>query len=286
MARNNNIRIYAITTTDLVEQARVKFDMWPTSTAALGRVMSVALMMAQMQKGKDDKLTVQIDGDGPIKTIMAVAKNEGRVKGYVVDPHVMMSYNDTNKLAVGSAVGSGFLKVVNDMNLKTDFAGTVELVSGEIGDDFAYYFMVSEQTPSAVSVGVLVDTDNSVMSAGGLIIQLMPGANEADIIETEKVVANLKPISELINGGMSAVQIIKSLYEDANILLEKEVAFKCDCSRERMLTGIFTLDSKEIENIIEEDGGIEAVCNFCNEKYNFGLDELRGLLDEKANQNR
>ncbi len=286
LARNNNIRIYAITSTNLVEEARVKHDMWPTSTAALGRVMSVALMMAQMQKGKEDKLTVQIDGDGPIKTILAVAKNDGTVKGYVGDPHVMLSYNDTNKLAVGTAVGNGFLKVVNDMNLKTDFAGTVELVSGEIGDDFAYYFMVSEQTPSAVSVGVLVDTDNSVMAAGGLIIQVMPGASEEDIFETEKVVAGLKPISELINGGMSAVDIIESLYDETKILLEKDVAFQCDCSRERMLTGIFTLDSKEIENIIEEDGGIEAVCNFCNEKYNFGLQELRGLLDEKANQNR
>lgn len=286
LARNNNIRIYATTTTNLVEEARVRHDLWPTSTAALGRVMSVGLMMAQMQKGEDEKLTIQIDGDGPIKNIVATAKNDGTVRGYVGDPHVMLSYNDTNKLAVGTAVGNGYLKVVRDMNLKTDFSGTVELVSGEIGEDFAYYFMVSEQTPSAVSVGVLVDTDNSVISAGGLIIQLMPGSSEEDIVETEKVVANLKPISELVQKGMSAKEIIESLYDDVKILLEKEVSFKCDCSRDRMLKGLLTLERKEIEEMIEEEESIETVCNFCSEKYNFTKEDLRGLLDEKSDQDR
>ena len=286
MARNNNIRIYATTTTDLVEEARVKHGMWPTSTAALGRVMSVGLMMAEMQKGKDEKLTIQINGDGPIQTITVNAKNDGTVRGYVGDPHVMLSYNDKNKLAVGAAVGNGFLRVTKDMNLKSDFVGTVELQTGEIGDDFAYYFMVSEQTPSAVSVGVLVDTDNSVISAGGLIIQLLPGATEEDIVATEKVIADLKPVSELVQDGMTAVDIIKSLYEDAHILLEKDVKFACDCSRKRMLSGLLTLDNKELETIIEEDEKIETVCNFCNEKYVFEKEELRGLLDEKTNQDR
>lgn len=286
MARNNNIRIYATTTTDLVEKARVKHNMWPTSTAALGRVMSVALMMASMQKGKDEKLTIQINGDGPIKNIMVTAKNDGTVRGYVGDPHVMLSYNDTNKLAVGTAVGSGFLRVIKDMGLKQDFVGTVDLQTGEIGEDFAYYFTISEQTPSAVSVGVLVDTDNSVISAGGLIIQLMPGATEDDIVETEKVIANLKPISELVENGMSARDIIESLYPDANVLLEKDVSFKCECSAERMLNGISTLNNDEIQAMIDEEESIETVCNFCNAKYNFTKEDLRGLLDEKINQDR
>lgn len=286
MARNNNIRIYATTTTNLVEEARVRHDMWPTSTAALGRVMSVALMMASMQKGVEEKITIQIDSDGPIKNITAIAKNDGTVRGYVGDPHVMLSYNDKNKLAVGLAVGSGFLKVTKDLNLKTDFVGTVDLQTGEIGDDFAYYFTVSEQTPSAVSVGVLVDTDNSVISAGGLIIQVMPGATEEDITETEKVVKNLKPISELVKDGLNARQIIESLFIDAKVLLEKDVTFKCDCSRERMQNGLATLTIEDLNEMIEEDETIETVCNFCNEKYNFSVSDLRGILDEKSNQDR
>lgn len=286
MARNNNIRIYATTTTDVVEEARVRHDLWPTSTAALGRVMSVALIMASMQKGFDEKITIQIDGDGPIKNITVIAKNDGTVRGYVGDPHVMLSYNDKNKLAVGLAVGSGFLKVTKDLNLKTDFVGTVDLQTGEIGDDFAYYFTVSEQTPSAVSVGVLVGTDNSVISAGGLIIQVMPGATEEDIIETEKVIENLKPISELVKDGFSARQIIESLFDDANVLLEKDVSFKCDCSRERMQNGLATLTIEDLNEMIEEDETIETVCNFCNEKYNFTINDLRGILDDKTNQDR
>ena len=285
LARNNNIRIYATTTTNLVEEARKRHDMWPTSTAALGRVMSVTLMMASMQKGEDEKVTVQINGDGMIKTIVASAKNDGSVKGYVGDPHVMLSYNDTNKLAVGTAVGSGILRVTKDLTLKTGFVGTVDLQTGEIGDDFAYYFTISEQTPSAVSVGVLVDTDNSVKAAGGLIIQVMPGASEEDILETEKVIANLKPISSIVEQGKSASQIIDSLFDDAEVLLTKEVFYKCDCSRERMANGLFTLNNEELEDMIEDNEVIETVCNFCNEKYEFSVEDLRGLLDEKSNQN-
>lgn len=286
MARNNNVRIYAVTTTNLIEEARKRHGLWPTSTAALGRVMSVGLMMAQMQKGIKEKLTIQIEGDGPIKSIMVVAKNDGTVKGYVGDPHVMLSYNDNKKLAVGPAVGNGVLKVARDMNLKTAFTGSVELVSGEIGEDFAYYFMVSEQTPSAVSVGVLVDTDNSVMAAGGLIIQLMPGASEEDIVATEKVVANLKPISELVNEGLSAKEIIESSFDVAKILGEKAVQFQCDCSRDRMSKGLLTLSIEDLNSMIDDGEEIETVCNFCNEKYVFDLDEIRGMIDEKTNQDR
>ena len=286
MARNNNVRIYATTTTALVEEARVRHDMWPTATAALGRVMSVALMMASMQKGKDEKLTIQINGDGMLKTILATAQNDGSVRGYVGDPHVMLSYNDTNKLAVGTAIGNGYLRVIKDMNLKNEFVGTVDLQTGEIGEDFAFYFKVSEQTPAAVSGGVLVDTDNSVLASGGLIIQLMPGASEEDILATEQVLANLKPISEIVQQGKTASEIIEDLFEDAQVLLEKEVFFKCDCSKDRMLNGLRTLENDEIKAMIDDGETIETVCNFCNEKYEFSLEDLQGLLDDKINQNR
>lgn len=283
MARNNRIRIYATTTTKLVEQARIKHDMWPTSTAALGRVMSIALMMASMQKGKEESVTIQIKGDAMIETILVNAKNNGNVKGYISEPHVMLSYNDTNKLAVGKAIGNGFLRVTKDLKLKNEFVGTVDLQTGEIGEDFAYYFTVSEQIPSAVSVGVLVNTDNSVMASGGLIIQVMPGATEEDIKEAEKAVNNLKPISELVNQGQTARQVIENLFEDAKVLLEKDVFFKCDCSRERMLNGLSTLDKEEILEMIQDKETIETVCNFCNEKYYFTTEDLKGLIDEKSN---
>lgn len=283
MARNNRIRIYATTTSKLVEQARVKHDMWPTSTAALGRVMSIALMMASMQKGKEESVTIQIKGDAMIETILVNAKNNGSVKGYISEPHVMLSYNDTNKLAVGQAIGNGFLRVSKDLKLKNEFVGTVDLQTGEIGEDFAYYFTVSEQIPSAVSVGVLVNTDNSVMASGGLIIQVMPDATEEDIKETEKVVSNLKPISELVSQGQTASQVIENLFEDAKVLLEKDVFFKCDCSRERMLNGLSTLDKEDILEMIQDKETIETVCNFCNEKYYFTTKDLKRLIDEKSN---
>ena len=281
LARNKKVRIYAVVSTDLVEEARVKHNMWPTSTAALGRVMNVALMMAAMQKNKDEKLYIQIKGSGPINNIMVEAKSDGSVRGYLNDPHVMLTYNKNKKLAVGAAIGEGHLKVVKSMNLKTDFTGTVELVSGEIGDDFAYYFMVSEQTPSAVSVGVLVDTDNSVISSGGIIIQIMPDASEEDIVACEKVVENLKPVSQLVQEKKSAAKIIEDLFDDSQVLLKKEVFFKCNCSRERMLDGISTLTKAEINEMIEEKEDIETVCNFCNEKYKFTINDLKELINEK-----
>lgn len=286
MARNGNVRIYAVTTTNLTEEARQRHDLWPTSTATLGRVMAVGLMMGAMLKGEKEKLNINIKGDGPIKNVMVAADSKGNVRGYVGDPHVMLSYNDTHKLAVGLAVGAGHLQVVKDMGLKNEFVGTVDLVSGEIGEDFAYYFNVSEQTPSAVSVGVLVDTDNTVISAGGLIIQLMPGASEEDIVATEKALANLKPISELIKNGENEKTIIESLYDDAKILDERDVQFKCECSRERMMNGLATLQNSELLEMIVDNESVETVCNFCNEKYIFTVEDLKEIVDDKTASHR
>ncbi len=281
LARNNNIRIYATTTTNLVEEARKRFDLWPTASAALGRTLSVGAMMGAMLKNKDEKITIQINGDGPLESIVVNANSYGEVRGYVKEPHVMLSYNDTHKLAVGLAVGSGFLRVSRDMGLKNSFVGTTDLISGEIGDDFAYYFNVSEQTPSAVSVGVLVDTDNSIISAGGLIIQIMPGASEEDIVAAEKAIGSLAPISELVKDNKTAEDLILDLFEDAKVIATQDVKFKCDCSKDKMAQGLMTLDNDELLEMINDNEEIETVCNFCNEKYIFSISDLRNILDAK-----
>lgn len=283
LARNGNVRIYSVVTTDLTNEARERHDLWPTSTATLGRTMAAGLMMGAMLKNKDEKITIQINGDGPIQTVMVGVNSHGEVRGYVGDPHVMLSYNDTHKLAVGMAVGDGFLRVTKDMNLKNDFVGTVDLVSGEIAEDFAYYFTVSEQTPSAVSLGVLVDTDNTVISSGGLIIQLMPGHTEEDIVATEKALGSLKPISDLIKEGKTAETLITDLYDDAKVLDTRDVKFKCECSRDRMMNGLATLKKEEIIEMIEDGEEVETVCNFCNEKYVFTVDDLKEIINVKAN---
>ncbi|NLY63170.1 MAG: Hsp33 family molecular chaperone HslO [Erysipelothrix sp.] len=281
IAREGFVRIYSVVTTDLTDEARRRHDLWPTSSAALGRTMAVALMMGAMSKSDQEKVNIQINGEGPIKTIVAQSSKSGNVRGYVGEPHVMLSYTDKKKLAVGLAVGPGFLNVTKSMGMKTDFVGTVDLVSGEIAEDFAYYFNVSEQTPSAVSLGVLVETDNSVVAAGGLIIQLLPGAREEDIIATEAAFGKLKPISEMVKEGATAESIIENLFDDARVLETRDVQFKCQCSRELMLNGLATLDSDEIKAMIEEDEIIETVCHYCNEKYLFTIPDLQGLLDAR-----
>ncbi len=281
IAREGFVRIYSVVTTDLTDEARRGHDLWPTSSAALGRTMAVALMMGAMSKSDQEKVNIQINGEGPIKTIVAQSSKSGNVRGYVGEPHVMLSYTDKKKLAVGLAVGPGFLNVTKSMGMKTDFVGTVDLVSGEIAEDFAYYFNVSEQTPSAVSLGVLVETDNSVVAAGGLIIQLLPGAREEDIIATEAAFEKLKPISEMVKEGATAESIIENLFDDARVLETRDVQFKCQCSRELMLNGLATLDSDEIKAMIEEDEIIETVCHYCNEKYLFTIPDLQGLLDAR-----
>lgn len=285
LARNNHIRIYATTTTNLVEEARKRHDLWPTASAALGRTLSVGAMMGAMLKNKAEKITIQINGDGPLEGIIVNANSDGEVRGYVKEPHVMLSYNDTNKLAVGLAVGEGVLQVSRDLGLKNNFVGTTELISGEIGDDFAYYFNVSEQTPSAVSVGVLVDTDNSIISAGGLILQIMPGATEEDIAIAEKAIAGLAPISELVKAKKTATDLIEDLFVDAKVIATQEVSFKCDCSKEKMERGLMTLDNSELVDMINDNEEIETVCNFCNEKYIFSVSDIKGILDAKTAYN-
>lgn len=280
LAHDGRIRIFICSATDLCEDARQRFDLWPTSTAALGRTLIVGSMMGSMLKSEQEQLTITINGGGPIGTVMVDAYSNGNVRGFVSDPHILLQYNDSGKLAVGMAVGNqGTLSVIKDLHMKENWKGTVALQSGEIGDDFAYYFTASEQTPSAVSVGVLVDTDGSVISAGGFIIQMMPNATEDDIASTEALIQSLPPISQLIHEQDSLETILHSFYDDVKILHHQPIAFHCPCDASTMKRVLTTLSKKERMAMIEEDHGCEITCNFCNERYHFSEQELRDLED-------
>lgn len=278
LACEGRVRVLIASSTNLCEEARKRHDCWPTAAVALGRVLTIGSIMGSMQKNKDEKLTIQINGGGPIGTILVDCFQDGTVRGFVGDPHVHMTYNDTGKLAVGIAVGKeGTLKVIRDLGMKDDFAGTVNLQSGEIGDDFAYYFTVSEQTPSAVSLGVLVDTDNSVIAAGGMLIQMLPDAMEEDIEKVEKIVARLKPMSALIHEGNSLEDILNEYFDEIEILEKQPIRFTCSCSKSAMKRALLTLSKDERNKLIEEDHGCEITCHWCNEHYTFSEDELREL---------
>lgn len=282
IARDGRVRIYICDTKDLVEEAKNRHDLWPCASAALGRTLSVGVMMGSNLKSDKEKLSITINGGGSIGTIMVDAYSNGDVRGFVGEPHVHYEYNDTHKLAVGIAVGKeGYLEVRKDMGLKEDFGGKVALQTGEIGDDFAYYFALSEQTPSVVSVGVLVDTDNSIMSSGGLLIQMMPGANEEDIVATERIVSTLKPISTLLHEGNTLEDIVLGFYDDVKILEERTFNFACNCSKERMRAALSTLEKAELEKMIEEDHGCEINCQFCGESHTFTEIELKEIVAEK-----
>ena len=276
VACNEHVRIYICSTTALVEEARTRFDLWPTASAALGRTLTVGSMMGSMLKSDKEQLTIRINGGGPIGTVLVDAYSDGHVRGFVSNPHIHYQYNDTGKLAVGIAVGKeGTLEVIKDMGMKENWSGAVALQSGEIGDDFAYYFTVSEQTPSAVSVGVLVDTDNHIISAGGLILQMMPDADEEDIRRCEEALSQLAPMSPLIKEKDSLEQILEERFDDVKILSSQDVCFKCHCSKTTMKRVLTTLSMDEIDKMIDEDHGCEITCNFCNERYHFSEEELR-----------
>ena len=278
VACHEHVRVYICSSTNLVEEARQRFDLWPTASATLGRTLSVGSMMGSMLKSDEEQLTIRINGGGPIGTVLVDAYSDGHVRGFVSNPHVHYQYNDTGKLTVGIAVGKeGTLEVIKDLGMKENWSGTVELQSGEIGDDFAYYFTVSEQTPSAVSIGVLVDTDNHIISAGGLIVQMMPDATEEDIRKCEEVLSKLQPMSTLIRDKDSLEDILHEMFDDVKILSSQDICFKCHCSKATMKRVLTTLSKEERMKMIEEDHGCEITCNFCNERYHFSEEELRDL---------
>lgn len=267
--KNRPIRVFACQTTTLVEKARTLHDLWPTSSAALGRMMSAVLMMAGMEKN-NEKLTVTINGGGPIGTMLCVTKGDGKIKGFVGDPHCMYQNNETGKLAVGYAVGNqGYLQVIKDMGLKEPFVSQVALQTGEIGDDFTMYFASSEQTPSAVSVGVLVGENNEILASGGFIVQLMPGASEDDISYIEQSLKDFPAVSSLIADQYSPEEILHRLMPDVEILGHQDLQYECGCSKEHFFEALLTLGREELQDILNSDGFCEVNCQFCNKKYRF-----------------
>lgn len=275
-ALNKHARIYLFNSKQVVEEARKLHNLWPTSCAALGRTLSVTALMGLMQKDENEVVTVTINGGGSIGTILCVANCNGEVKGFCGDNELYLKYNDTNKLAVGLIVGNnGYLKVTKNLKLKQQYTSQVALQTGEIGDDFAYYFSVSEQRPTIVSVGVLVNTDYSVKSAGAMIIELLPNHTEEDIKYLENL--KLQPISSVLDSDDDLHKYINSLFNDAEILEERNVVYLCDCSKERFMRNILTLPKKDIEELALEDK-IEVKCEFCNKTYVIDKDDINTIL--------
>ncbi|TFJ92981.1 Hsp33 family molecular chaperone HslO [Lentibacillus salicampi] len=280
-AYDSKVRAYAISSTNTVEEARRRQDTWATASAALGRTITISAMMGAMMKG-DDSLTVKLEGNGPMGAIIADSDATGDVRGYVTNPHVDFDLNDKGKLDVAQAVGTeGNLSVVKDLGLKEHFTGQVPIVSGEIGDDFTYYFANSEQIPSAVGAGVLVNPDQSIRASGGFIVQVMPGADEEVISRLEEKIQGFPAISTLIREGNSPEEILERLFGNDEITIHGRlpVRFQCKCSKERVERAIMGLGSDEIQDMIEEDHGAEATCHFCNEVYRLSEQELETLKE-------
>lgn len=282
IAYNGQIRATAIDASQVVQEAHERHDTWSAATAALGRTLVGTLMLASDIKD-DAKMTVQISGDGPAGKIVTTADGSGTVKGYIDQPHISLAPNNHGKIDVRGAVGtSGVFSVIKDLGLKEPFSGQVPLISGEIAEDFTYYLTVSEQTPSAVALGVLVDTDENVLYAGGWMVQVMPGAEDETIGKLEKAIAAMPQVTRLLQDGLSPEQILEHLFgqDEVKILDERNIAFHCDCSKERFAAGLSALGDQQLGEIIEEDGQAETVCHFCNNKYHYTKEELETILTE------
>ncbi|SHH90684.1 molecular chaperone Hsp33 [Caloranaerobacter azorensis DSM 13643] len=281
--KKGSIRVFIATTTNMVEKARQIHKTAPTATAALGRVLTAASIMGIMLKGDKDKVSLHIKGNGPIKSILAVANSKGEVKGYISNPNVDMPLREDGKLNVGMAVGrEGKIIVIKDLGLREPYIGRSSLVTGEIAEDLTHYFAYSEQQPSAVALGVLVDRDLSVKSSGGFILQVLPDASDEVITKLEHKLNNIEPISSLIDRGYTPEDILAHIFGEfeMEILEKKDIDFVCDCSRERLEEALVSVGKEELERIIKEDGKAELVCHFCNTKYHFDKRDLERLLKE------
>ncbi|MGN1085200.1 MAG: Hsp33 family molecular chaperone HslO [Lachnospiraceae bacterium] len=280
-AADGQIRVFAATTRDLVEKARRLHNTSPVATAALGRLLTGAAMMGSMMKGRKDLLTVQLLGDGPIGSVTVTADSMARVKGYVQNPDVMLPPSREGKLDVGGAVGTGMLRVIKDLGLKEPYVGEIKLISGEIAEDLTYYFAASEQVPSSVALGVLMNRDNTVAQAGGFIIQLMPEATEEAISHLEQKLTEVTSVSGLLAEGMTPEEILEYIFAGFHLkLLDKiPTSYYCNCSRERVEKALFSLGGAELDGMIADGEPITTNCQFCNSSYTFSVDELRKLKE-------
>ncbi len=279
-AAGGQIRGFAAATKNLTEYARQAHNTSPVATAALGRLLTAGAMMGNMLKGEKDILTLQIQSQGPLQGITVTADSHGNVKGYVGNPNVCIPANAKGKLDVAGAVGDGFLRVIKDMGLKEPYLGQVELSSGEIAEDLTYYFAVSEQVPSSVGLGVLMNRDNTVRQAGGFLIQLMPDTQERVIDRLEKNIRALKPVTTMLDEGLTPRQMLETVLEGFEVeLLESSLCrFFCNCDRKRVEKALISVGKKEIQDMIQEGKDIELNCHFCSSHYLFTPDDLKELL--------
>lgn len=280
VAADNQIRAFAITSRDLVEKARQIHNTSPAATAALGRLLSAGAMMGSMMKGEQDLLTLQIRGDGPLGGITVTADSRAQVKGYVNEPAVLIPANAKGKLDVSGAIGKGMLQVIRDLGMKEPYVGQTELQTGEIAEDLTYHFAASEQIPSSVGLGVLLNRDNTVRQAGGFILQLMPYTEDKVIEQLEKCLARVRSVTELLDQGLTPEGILEELLGELGLTINDTIpaAFACNCSKERVEKAIISIGSREIREMIRDGKLIEVKCHFCNQAYTFDIEELKNIL--------
>lgn len=279
-AAGSQIRAFAAVTRDVVETARKAHNTSPVATAALGRLLTAGAMMGVMMKGEKDILTLRVQGDGPLKGITVTADSRGRVKGYVGNPDVMLPPNARGKLDVAGAVGHGIINVIKDMGLKEPYSGQVALQTSEIAEDLTYYFAVSEQVPSAVGLGVLMNRDNTVRQAGGFIIQVMPFAEESTIAKLEENVQKIQSVTALLEEGHTAESLLEKVLEGFDIEITDQISteFYCNCSKERVEKALISIGKKDLRELIQEGRPAELNCHFCNTNYVFSVEELKEIL--------
>lgn len=279
-SKNNGIRIFAADTTKLVEDARKIHNTSPVASAALGRTLTASSIMGIMMKGDNDKLTLSINGKGPLGTVVCVTDSKGTVKGYVSNPSVELPLREDGKLNVGEAVGiNGLITVIKDLGMKEPYTGQYPLTNGEIAEDLTAYYAYSEQQPSAIALGVLVDVDYTIKAAGGFIVQLMPEAEDKDIEILERNIAQIKSVSHLIDDGNTPEDLINIVLKDLEPLIYEKipVKYKCDCSRDRIEKALISIGKNDLDTIINEDKQAELLCHFCNTLYHFNEDQLIAL---------
>ncbi len=279
-AADDQIRAYAICSTQLVEKARQIHNTSPVATAAFGRLLSGAAMMGSMMKGENDILTIMMKGDGPIGGITVTADSKANVKGYVGNPGIVIPPNYLGKLDVGGAIGYGTMTVIKDLGMKEPYSSQVSLTTSEVAEDLTYYFASSEQIPSAVALGVLMEKNNTVKQAGGFILQLMPFASENVITFLEKKIESLDSVTNLMEQGKTPEDILKEVVGELGLKINDTIpaAYRCNCSRERVTKALISIGKKELTEMINEGKKIEMNCNFCNTNYEFEIDELKALL--------
>lgn len=281
-AAEGQIRAFAATTKEMVEYAREAHNTSPVATAALGRLLTAGAMMGVMMKGDKDILTIKIEGDGPIRGLTVTADAKGNVKGYAVNPEVMLPPNEKGKLDVGGALGIGVLSVIKDIDLKEPYVGQTILVTSEIAEDLTYYFATSEQTPSSVALGVLMNRENTVRQAGGFILQMMPGASEEVIAALENKLNEITSITALLDEGMTPEQVLEHILGDFGMeILDKiPTQFACNCTRDRIEKALISVGKTELQAMIDDGKTIEVNCHFCNKHYPVTVDELKNLLEQ------